>query len=236
MENLTLSVIKLWQVLSRLSLQKGKKYLAWEIIKFNAFMVNKKPIMKWKKLYQLRPNLKQSRLQLLLLRIKQPLNLLSKMPFKFLNNIVAYKLLIVLHQKIQYKLNQIQRKQINKQLYKIRNHKNLVSHLLVLMLMLNTKLLMKLIKLFHLLIIMIQDGQLMFVNFKNIIQSTVHIVRPLKKLKSQHRQAQTQNQIKLKKAKNLEEARKRKRNLKKFQLEFKNGVENIKPLMKLLIN
>ena len=158
------------------------------------------------------------------------------MPFKFLNNIVAYKLLIVLHQKIQYKLNQIQRKQINKQLYKIRNHKNLVSHLLVLMLMLNTKLLMKLIKLFHLLIIMIQDGQLMFVNFKNIIQSTVHIVRPLKKLKSQHRQAQTQNQIKLKKAKNLEEARKRKRNLKKFQLEFKNGVENIKPLMKFLIN
>jgi len=60
-ENLILNVIKRWLVLSRLFLQKGKRYLAWEIIKFNAFMVNKKLITKWKKLYQLKPNLKQSK-------------------------------------------------------------------------------------------------------------------------------------------------------------------------------
>lgn len=75
MENLTLSVIKPWLALSKLFLQKEKRYLAWEIIKFNAFMVNKKLIMKWKKLYQLRPNLKQSRSLLLQLRIKLRQNL-----------------------------------------------------------------------------------------------------------------------------------------------------------------
>ena len=115
-----------------------------------------------------------------------------------------------------------QKNKLNKQLLKIQNNKKLVCHLLVLMLTLSTKHLMKLIKLFHSLIIMIQDGQLMFVNFKNTIQSTVLIVRLLKKPKNQHRLAQIQNQIKLKKAKNSVEARKRKRNSKKYYLKFKN--------------
>lgn len=146
------------------------------------------------------------------------------------------KLLIFLHKRIQFKLNLILSRKINRRQFKLLNYKNLVNQQLVLMLTLNTKHRMKLTKLFHLLIIMIWDGQLMFVSFKNIIQSTVLIARPQKKPKSQHRQAQIQNQTKQKKAKNSVEARIRKKNLKKFYPEFKNGQESIKQPMKFPIN
>lgn len=216
MENLIHSVIKPWLVLSRRFLLKEKKYLVWEIIRFNAFMVNKKLIMKWKKLYQLRLNLKQSKSLLLQLKIKQQLNLLNKMLFKQQNYKTVYILLIALHKKFFLKLNLILKLQINKTLYRIKNNKNLDNRQFVLMLTLNIKRLMKLIKLFHLLIIMIQDGQQTFVNFKNIMQSTVLIVKLLKKLKSQPKLAQIQNQIKLKKVKNLAEVRIGKKNSKKY--------------------
>lgn len=199
-------------------------------------MANKKLIMKWRKLCQLRRNPKQLKSLLLQRRIKLPLNLLSRMRFKLPNKKITYISLILLHRKTQFKLNLILKKQINRQLYKIQNHKKLVSQLRVLMLTLSTKPLMKPTKLFRLLIIMIQDGLPMFVNFKNIIQNTVLIVRLLKKPKSQHKLAQIQNQIKLKKAKNLEEVRIRKKNLKKYYPRFKNGVESIKLPMKFLIN
>lgn len=236
MESLILSVIKLWLVLFKQFLQKEKKYLVWEIIRFNAFMGNRKPTMKWKKLYQLRLNLKQSKSLLLLLKIKQQLNLLNKMLFKLQNNKILYILQIALQKKFFHKLNLILKLQINKTLHKINNNKNLDNQKFVLMHMLNIKPLMKLIKLFHLLIITIQDGQQMFVNFKNIIQSTVLIVKLLKKLRSQHKLAQIQNQIKLKKVKNLVEVRIGKKNSKKYYQKFKNGVGSIKHLMKFQIN
>lgn len=157
--------------------------------------------MIWKKQFPSRPNLTQSKLQLLHHKIKLFLNQLRK---------PMYNLMI---QQLRKKLKQ------NQELPK-RDSMHILS----------MKRQMRMIKLFHLLTNLIQDGKLMYVSFKHIIVIMVNIVMVKK---HNNWPKLNQNQKKIKKQKNLDQNLVK--SLQMHQRRLNHGIINIHQLKKFLI-